>query len=130
MILSLLPYTDTSSPAATTCVRLPTRQNPPVKVRELVDILATRNGRHRCEFDAGGRGCRFWVRDQIPLLLREGVLVDEKVAESARGEAELAFPGRVPWPMDGEGRGGDMDMVWGDGENSMESGWEKETRYE
>ena len=57
------------------------------------------NCRHYYEFDSSGRGCRFWIRDQIPLLLQAGIVVAKVQAEEARVAILLEFPGAVEFPM-------------------------------
>ncbi|WEW56173.1 hypothetical protein PRK78_001610 [Emydomyces testavorans] len=100
LILSTNPHSLT--PLGTSTKRLPlaVRQRPDLpSVQELMHLLTVRQHRHRYEFDDQGRGCRFWVRDQIPYLLDEGLIIDEEQAQRAREAILLEFPDGKEFPL-------------------------------
>lgn len=99
LILSSYDHPHSTGHSATKKVQLTVRQQPPVTISEVVDLLTVRNRRHCYEFDNLGRGCRFWIRDQIPLLLEAGVIVDGVQAEEALAAILLEFPGKEEFPM-------------------------------
>lgn len=101
LIVSASPHSQNNTPNAALTKRfpLPVRHTPPLTVRELVEILTVKHARHRYEFDGQGRGCRAWIRDLIPLLLDEGVVLDETRANEATDAILLGFPEGTPFPM-------------------------------
>lgn len=58
------------------------------------------DGRHKYEFDSKGVGCRFWVTEQMDLLLRLGVVTDEKHVSAAKEGILLLWPDQTPNPLD------------------------------
>ncbi|OJJ83937.1 uncharacterized protein ASPGLDRAFT_47644 [Aspergillus glaucus CBS 516.65] len=58
------------------------------------------HGRHEYEFDSKGVGCRFWVTEQMDLLLRLGVVTDEKQVSAAKEGILLLWPDQTPNPLD------------------------------
>ncbi|EAS31004.3 uncharacterized protein CIMG_06483 [Coccidioides immitis RS] len=100
LILSTSPHSLSNSGTFTKRLPLTVRQKPVLPtVQELVHLLTVKQHRHKYEFDDQGRGCRFWVRDQIPYLLDEGIIIDEEQAESAREAVLLEFPGGKEFPV-------------------------------
>ncbi|EEP79092.1 predicted protein [Uncinocarpus reesii 1704] len=100
LILSTNPHSLSPFGTFTKRVPLTVRRKPDLPtVQELVHLLTVTQHRHRYEFDDHGRGCRFWVRDQIPFLLDEGVVTDEEQAELAREAVLLEFPDGKEFPI-------------------------------
>ncbi|PGH14502.1 hypothetical protein AJ79_02995 [Helicocarpus griseus UAMH5409] len=66
-------------------------------VRDFVTLLEE-EGRHLYEFDAEGRGCRFWTEDQVGLFYERGLVVDGVQVEEVR-EARTEFPGGRRYPL-------------------------------
>ncbi|KAK2752449.1 hypothetical protein FQN54_008111 [Arachnomyces sp. PD_36] len=83
-------------------------ENRNLTVGDVLDVIV-RNGREKYEFNEMGTGCRMWVRDQLRLLLEEGVLVDKDEVEGVVEGAILRL-----WPS-GEGLEIDEGGYYGEG---------------
>ncbi|OJJ33890.1 hypothetical protein ASPWEDRAFT_548578 [Aspergillus wentii DTO 134E9] len=58
------------------------------------------NGRHKYEFDSDGVGCRYWVIDQIQLLYRDGIVVDEGQVLRVKEAVCMLWPDRTVLELD------------------------------
>ncbi|KAL4958843.1 uncharacterized protein BDV14DRAFT_185843 [Aspergillus stella-maris] len=94
LVISALPYLLPSF--ATRDVRLDV--SPGLTVGDFVDVLE-KEGRHRYEFSELGEGCRFWVTEQLGLLLGKGLLLDFEQVDEAREAILVQWPGKEKYPL-------------------------------
>ncbi|KAL4795248.1 hypothetical protein BDV19DRAFT_398926 [Aspergillus venezuelensis] len=88
LVINALPYLLPGF--ATRDVRLDVR--PGLTVRNFIKVLED-EGRHLYEFNSLGQGCRFWVTEQLGLLLGKGLLLDFEQVDEAREAILVQWPG-------------------------------------
>ncbi|KAL2869715.1 uncharacterized protein BJX67DRAFT_378771 [Aspergillus lucknowensis] len=95
VIISELPYLCPQNTEAQFHHEAP----PNTKVKDIYNLLIE-NGRHKYEFDHNGVGCRYWVTDQINLLLEYRIIVNYQEAAAAKHGIKLLWPDQTPHPLD------------------------------
>lgn len=65
----------------------------------MVDAILM-HGRFRYEFDENGVGCRAWVRDQLDLFAKEGILVSRKEVAEVKKDILKLWPAGTELEID------------------------------
>ncbi|KAM0186714.1 hypothetical protein ACHAPA_011306 [Fusarium lateritium] len=63
---------------------------PDLTVGHLLDVIVSA-GREKYEFEASGRGCRSWVKDQLQLFLSLGLITNADEAEATTADLNCEF---------------------------------------
>ncbi|KAL4951553.1 hypothetical protein BDW69DRAFT_169768 [Aspergillus filifer] len=94
LVISALPYLLPGF--ATRDIRLDV--SPGVTVGRFVKVLE-KEGKHLYEFNSLGQGSRFWVTEQLGLLLKSGLLVDFEQIDEARDAILTQWPDGMRYPL-------------------------------
>ncbi|KAL4936507.1 Alpha/Beta hydrolase protein [Aspergillus oleicola] len=93
LVISTLPYLLPGF--ATKDIRLDVRDGS--TVRYFVEF-PEKEKRHLYEFNSLGQGCRFWVGEQLTLLLKGGLLLDFEQVDQAKEAVLMQWRGKSRYP--------------------------------